>query len=87
MSVNGSNSSKLGHQDDICNLNHVNEVTQVDGVGAICLPQIMGNIVFHLTSMMLQLLQMKGLFTMLARSRGSPSPYREHFVRVLSILF
>lgn len=50
MSVNGSNSSKLGHQDDICNLNHVNEVAQVDGVGAICLPQIMGNIVFHLTS-------------------------------------
>ena len=48
MSVNGNNSSKVGHQDDIDHLKDVNESHYNDhhimgGIGSICLPDISRN--------------------------------------------
>jgi len=63
--VNGSNANQLGHQDDISNLNDAIKA-QLDDVGAIRLPLVMGNVVFHVTKLMLQLLHMKGSFEGLA---------------------
>jgi len=61
MSVNRSNASQLGNNDDIGDLHDVN-VDLVGNSGAIRLPLTVGNAMFHVTSTMLQLLQMKGLF-------------------------
>ncbi|WMV25381.1 hypothetical protein MTR67_018766 [Solanum verrucosum] len=66
MSVNGSNTaSQLGNNDDIQNLHNVN-ADQMGSAGAIRLPSTVGNIIFHVTGNMLQLLQMKGFFGLLA---------------------
>ncbi|WMV58855.1 hypothetical protein MTR67_052240 [Solanum verrucosum] len=46
MSVNGSNASQHGHNDDIRDLNNVN-TDQIGSVGAIRLPSTVGNTIFH----------------------------------------
>lgn len=65
-SVNGRNTSQLCQNDDIGNLNDVHEILVIKvhfgGVGAIWLRLIEVNMLFYVTSMMLQHLQMKWLF-------------------------
>ena len=55
MSVTGNNAIQLGHNDDIGNLHDVNE-DQLGSACAIRFPSIVGNVVFHVNSTMLQLL-------------------------------
>jgi len=79
MSFNGSTASQLGQNDDIGNLNDVNEA-QLGSLGAIRLPPVMGNVVFYMNSMMLKLLQLKGLFGGLAHK--DPHDHIRNFVEV-----
>ena len=67
MSVNGSNvwgedlQRQNAQNNDVGNMNDV-DPDQIGSAGAIRLPPTVGNVVFHVTGIMLQLLQMKGLF-------------------------
>ncbi|WMV18457.1 hypothetical protein MTR67_011842 [Solanum verrucosum] len=78
MRVNRSNAREIGqNDDDISNLYIVNE-DQLGCLGVIRLPPTIGNPMFHVTSTMLQLLQMKGLFG--GHASEDPHDHVQNFV-------
>lgn len=82
MSVNGSTVNQLGHKVDVGNLNNVNDA-QLGSVGAILLPPVVGYVAFHVTSTMLQLLEMKCVFGGL--DHENPHEHIHNFVDVCGL--
>lgn len=69
LSVNDNIGRIIGNHDDIDNLNDINEPHASDshligGIGVIHLPSAVWNVVFYIMSTMVQLLQLKGIFSL-----------------------
>lgn len=78
--------SKSGQHNDIANLDKITNVNKarlnVVVNGAIRLPQTEGNVVFHITRAMLQLLQIKGFYR--GQPNEDPHDYISNFLYVCS---
>ena len=85
--MNGSNiwgddpQGYVAQENDVGNMNDV-DPDQIGSAGAIRLPPTVGNVVFHVTGTMLQLLQMKGLFG--GNANEDPHDHIRNFLDVCS---
>lgn len=69
----------IGNPKDF-NDQNINETNQMSCIGVFQLPPVEGNMVFYITSTMMHLIQLKGLFTSLAHE--DPHEYIKNIVDV-----